>query len=110
MSRLLLRIGLWLTLVGFALYIAQDAFPGSPFSRLLPEDVIGWLLIAGVAIIAGGIIIWGLELAGRKLFRRSFCIVCHTKIKYGDLYCRQHLRAAVEQGDEHLRRQQPRTR
>lgn len=110
MSRLLLRIGLWMTLVGFALYIAQDAFPGSPFSRLLPEDVIGWLLVAGLAIVGGGIVIWILEFAGRKLFRKSFCIVCHTKIRYGDLYCRQHLRATVEQGEEHLRRQPPSAR
>ena len=104
MSRLLLRIGLWTTLVGFALYIAQDAFPSSPFARILPEDVIGWLLVAGLAVVAGGVVIWALELASAKLFRRSFCIICHTKIRYGDLYCRQHLRSTVHEGEEGLRR------
>lgn len=104
-ARTLLRLGLWLTLIAFAMYLAHDAFPGSPIAQLVPNDVLGWILIAGVALVGGGIVIWILELIAGKALRRSFCLTCHRKVPFGDLYCREHLRAAVDAADAEQRRQ-----
>lgn len=110
MSGNLLRLGLWVMVAVLALYIAREAMAGSPLARSLSDELLWNAGLGAVGLIALGILVGIGEFIHRKAFRHSFCIVCHRKIRYGDLYCREHLRTEVQQAQDLGRRNVGRTR
>lgn len=104
MSRTLLRVGLWTIVAVLALYIMREAMSGSPFARSLSDTLLNTIGLVGLGIVGFAVILGIAEFIGRKTLRKSFCIVCHRKIRYGDLYCREHLRDQVYEGQDQSRR------
>lgn len=104
MSTILLRLGLWTIVAVLALFILTGVMEGSPLSETITHERLNLIGMGGLVLVGLGIIAAIGEWIGRRFFRHSFCIVCHRKVRYGDLYCREHLRNTVHTGDETLRR------
>jgi hypothetical protein len=101
MASTLLRFGLWIVLIGLALYVVHETFADAPAAEFISEPMLVKIVIVGVGMVVIGFLIKIFEKAAAKTMKQR-CTVCRKPVPHGEIYCRQHLREILEQ--EHDRR------
>jgi len=98
MSVALLRAGLWIVLISFALYVVHETYPESEIALFTSADMLMKVAVLGVFTGLAGFILSFFKRRDPKL-ARGRCSVCRRPVLKGDIYCREHLRRIIE--DEH---------
>lgn len=104
MSSILLRLGLWVILIVFGLYVLGETNENNPLSDLIDQKTLVEIGGLGLLIIGGGFVLGLFEKAASKL-TRSVCQVCRKAIPKGEIYCRQHLRNILDEEFDKTRRE-----
>jgi predicted nucleic acid-binding Zn ribbon protein len=108
MASTLLRYGLWVILLVLVAYVLRETFQDQAFSEMIPEQVLEKAGAFGLLLLAAGAITAVIEKVFRK--QHSKCAICKTKIPYGEIYCRAHLREILEEEDLRLHKTSTRLR
>ena len=105
MSSILLRFGLWITLIALALYVVHETFSSSPAAEFISGPMLVKIGMVGVGMVIAGFALSFFEKAAAKT-RKQRCTVCRKPIPKGEIYCREHLRQILEEED-HRRHTMP---
>ncbi|HVT05489.1 MAG TPA: hypothetical protein VHL58_19185 [Thermoanaerobaculia bacterium] len=105
MSVTLLRAGLWIVLISFALYVVHETYPDTAIGAFTSGDMLMKAGVVGVLAGVSGFILGFFKKRDPKPAARGRCSVCGRPVKKGDIYCREHLRRIIE--DEHDRTHGP---
>lgn len=98
MSVTLLRTGLWIVLISFALYVVHESYPDTALGAFTSSDMLMKGAVVGVIAGLAGFIMSFFRKRDPKP-ARGRCSVCRRPIIKGEIYCREHLRRIIE--DEH---------
>ena len=107
MSSTLLRSGLYLLVIVFALFVVDTVFINSPFNDFVSADMLQKAMGLAVLLTIAGMVLLVMEKASRKLVK-SRCQVCRTEVPPGAIYCRQHLRSVLADEDDVTHHARPR--
>jgi hypothetical protein len=106
MASTILRLGLYLLLVVFSLYVIETAFENSVIAEFVDASLLQRAMGLGVLLLGAGAVLRILERAASKI-PANRCAVCRTPVTKGAIYCRAHLRSILAEEDEkthHTRR------
>lgn len=98
MARNLRYLGLGL-LALTACLLLSDAMGWTPAGQLDPAIGIGWR--AGLICLAAGVALTVLAPLGR-VARKGRCVRCGAGVERGQVYCRDHLKATVDEYRDQL--------
>ncbi|HEU5162924.1 MAG TPA: DNA internalization-related competence protein ComEC/Rec2 [Thermoanaerobaculia bacterium] len=103
MSSFFIRLGLYAILVMLAVFVAGQAFE-LPYAEYLTSAHLGQVGVAGLAVIAAGIVLRIFEKVRRKTKKgKGRCIICKRPVLVGDKYCREHLRQVIGEEQDRVR-------
>jgi predicted nucleic acid-binding Zn ribbon protein len=105
LSSTLLRLGLWTTLITVVLYVLHETYEGMPAAEFFATPMLQKVLVVSVSLIVAGVIVRLFEKGKAKVIPKNRCVVCHTPIVPGAIYCRNHLRSVLAREDERERTQ-----
>jgi mono/diheme cytochrome c family protein len=105
LSSTLLRLGLWTTLITVVLYVLHETYEGMPAAEFFATPMLQKVLVVSLALIAAGVVARLFEKGASKVIAKNRCVVCHTPIVQGAIYCRNHLRSVLAREDERERTQ-----
>ena len=106
MASTVLRLGLYILVVVFALYIIDTAFESSVIADFVDTSLLSSAMGLGALLLIAGFVLRVMERAASKI-PASRCAVCRTPVPKGAIYCREHLRNILAEEDEkthHTRR------
>jgi hypothetical protein len=107
MSSTIIRLGLYGILLVFAIFVAGQAFD-LPYAAYLTSVHLGQALLAGLAVIAVGIVLQIGEKVRRKTKKgKGRCVICKRPVLVGDKYCREHLRQVIGDEQDRVRASMP---
>ncbi len=107
MSSTLLRAGLYLLVIVFALFVIDTAFINSPLNDFVSPEMLTKAMGLAVLLTIAGAILMMMEKASRKLVK-SRCVVCRTEVRPGAIYCRAHLHSVLADEDDVTHHARPR--
>ena len=110
MSSFFIRLGLYAILVMLAVFVAGQTFE-LPYAEYLTSAHLGQVGVAGLAVIAAGVVLRIFEKVRHKTKKgKGRCVVCKRPVLVGDKYCREHLRQMIgeEQDQDRMRAVPPR--
>src|SRR5437868_4829579 len=99
MASILLRLGLWVTLIAIAVYVLHETYVDSSLVEYFSSTLIARVLIVGGALIVVGLVARLFEKTTSK-GGRNRCVVCKTPISSGAIYCRAHLRRVLHSEED----------
>ena len=99
MASTVLRLGLYLLVIVFALYIVDTAFESSVVADFVDASLLSSAMGIGALLLIAGIVLRIMERAASKI-PASRCSVCRTPVPKGAIYCREHLRNILAEEDE----------
>ncbi|HEY0591043.1 MAG TPA: ComEC/Rec2 family competence protein [Thermoanaerobaculia bacterium] len=107
MSSIFIRMGLYGILVVLAVFVAGQAF-SLPYAQVLTSAHLGQAGLAGLALIAVGLVLRVGEKVRRKTKKgKGRCVICKRPVLVGDKYCREHLRQVIGDEQDRLRAATP---
>lgn len=99
MASTILRLGLYLLVVVFALYIIETAFENSAVADFVDSSLLQQGMVIGVLLLVAGVVLRVFERAAAKI-PKNRCSICRTPVTKGAIYCREHLRGILAEEDE----------
>jgi hypothetical protein len=98
MSVTLLRTGLWIILISLTFYVIHESYADQPLAEMISADTLQKAGLVGIALVVVGWVLSFFDKVAVKTMK-NHCAVCRRAIPKGEIYCREHLRAILD--DEH---------